>query len=54
MKAFNDKYLTKGLIVLNDLFILSTALLPPIFALKAHMVGYDYKVFSVKAYKDKQ
>lgn len=51
MKACNDKYLMKGLVVLNDLFILSTALLPPIFALKAHMVGYDYRYLALKHIK---
>lgn len=51
MKAFNDKYLTKGLVILNDLFTLSTALLPPIFALKAHMVGYDYRYLALKHIK---
>ena len=51
MKACNDKYLTKGLVVLNDLLILSTALLPPIFTLKALMVGYDYRYLALKHIK---
>lgn len=48
MKACNDKYLTKGLVVLKDLVILSMLLLLPMFTFTGYKAEHIHRNLTLK------
>ena len=48
MKACNDKYLTKGLVILKDLVILSMLLLLPMFTFTEYKAEHIHRNLTLK------